>query len=156
MKQSELRIVLCNFRELVQSALPNWQNTKYFMHVYNDWESTSIMNTQNYSFQIRKKLFLQEHIRRQSKEGLQSLRVQEAKILVPVIFSTPFPTTRYQIKADCGEWCCYFCKFSPPFCGNRDKYCNFSVLHKEFTAFAYRIRAPPSEVWSRLPIIKFQ
>lgn len=78
---------------------------------------------------------------------LLSPRAQAMQMLLaPFLLSTPFPTTRYQNKADCGEWCCYFCNNSPLICHNGVKYGFFSVLHKAFTAFAYRIRSPPSEV----------
>ena len=61
-------------------------------------------------------------------------------------FSTPFCENRYQNIAVLAERCCYFRKFSASFYRNGVKYSIFSVLHKSFTAFAYRIRAPPSEV----------
>jgi len=64
----------------------------------------------------------------------------------PIIFPTPFCENRYQIIAALAERCCYFCKVSPFFGDNRVIFTKFSVLHKTFTAFAYRIRAPPSEV----------
>ena len=66
--------------------------------------------------------------------------------LVPHINSTPFCENRYQIIATLTERCCYFCKVSPLFGDNRVIFTKFSVLYKTFTAFAYRIRAPPSEV----------
>ena len=79
-----------------------------------------------------------------SKPPPNPKRVREANVLlVPLFFSTLFPITRYQIEADYGEWCCYFCEISPPFCENEEKYSNFSFLHRSFTAFAYRIRSPP-------------
>ena len=65
---------------------------------------------------------------------------------VPQNNSTPFCENRYQIIVDLAERCRYFCGFSPEFGDKRNKLTNFSVLHKPFTAFAYRIRAPPSEV----------
>ena len=64
----------------------------------------------------------------------------------PVFLSTPFCENRYQYLADLAERCCYFCKVSPLFCDNRVVFAKISVLYKTFTAFAYRIRAPPSEV----------
>ena len=68
------------------------------------------------------------------------------ELSAPLNFSTPFPITRYQRKADSGEWCCYFCNISSQYESSREIIAIFSVLHKSFTAFAYRIRAPPSEV----------
>ena len=62
------------------------------------------------------------------------------------INSTPFFENRYQKIAVLAERCCYFCEFSPQVYQNRADYFVFSVLHKAFTAFAYKIRAPPSEV----------
>ena len=74
--------------------------------------------------------------------GAQIEKVQSA----PLIFPTPFCENRYQNIAALAERCCYFCGISSPFHHNRVKYRIFSVLHKAFTAFVYRIRAPPSEV----------
>ena len=67
---------------------------------------------------------------------------------VPQNCSTPFYENRYQIMVILTERCHYFCCFSPAFGNIRNELTNFSVLHKAFTAFAYRIRAPPSEVWA--------
>lgn len=64
----------------------------------------------------------------------------------PYILPTPFCYNRYQIFAVLAERCCFFCVFLPLFCGFRFKTVKFSGLHKAFTVFAYRIRAPPSEV----------
>ena len=64
----------------------------------------------------------------------------------PPKFSTPFPKDRYQIIAVFGERCHYFCKKSSVFCKIQDNYIFFYVYHKTFTVFAYKIRAPPSEV----------
>lgn len=66
--------------------------------------------------------------------------------LVPHINSTPFCENRYQIIATLTERCRYFCDLSPVFGENRAILSKFYVLHNPFTAFAYRIRAPPSEV----------
>ena len=64
----------------------------------------------------------------------------------PYFLPTPFCENRYRIIAVLAERCCYFCKVSPLFGDNRVVFTKFSVLHKGFTAFAYNIRAPPSEV----------
>ena len=64
----------------------------------------------------------------------------------PRFFPTPFCENRYQIIVFLAERCCYFCKVPPLFCDNRGVFAKISVLYKTFTAFAYRIRAPPSEV----------
>ena len=64
----------------------------------------------------------------------------------PQNFSTAFPKNRYQKIATFWERCRSFCKKTPVFHKNREEKRFFSVLHKGFTAFAYRIRAPPSEV----------
>ena len=69
-----------------------------------------------------------------------------SELLAPFIFPTPFCENRYQKLAALAERCCFFCKFSASFLRNGVKYSIFSVLHKGFTAFAYRIRAPPSEI----------
>lgn len=67
-------------------------------------------------------------------------------LLAPLNFTTPFCENRYQKIADLAEQRCLFCAISPPFRGFRRKIVKFYVLHNAFTAFAYRIRAPPSEV----------
>jgi hypothetical protein len=64
----------------------------------------------------------------------------------PFLFTTPFHQSRYQKIVPLEEWCCFFCEIFPSFFHNGANYYIFSVLHKRFTAFAYRIRAPPSEV----------
>ena len=64
----------------------------------------------------------------------------------PYFLSTPFPKNRYQIIASFWERCRYFCKKSAVFYIKTGKRTDFSVLHNAFTAFAYNIRAPPSEV----------
>lgn len=74
-------------------------------------------------------------------------RAQAVVILpAPLNFPTPFPMFRYQKIGGYREWCCFFCERFSRFCvriGNTKK---FSVLYKPFTAFLYRIRAPPSEI----------
>ena len=67
-------------------------------------------------------------------------------LLAPLNFTTLFCENRYQKNAILAERCWFFCEFSPSFWGFRRNNVNFSVLHKAFTAFAYRIRAPPSGV----------
>ena len=62
------------------------------------------------------------------------------------IFSTPFCENRYQIMAVLTEQRRYSSKYFSFFSKNGEILVDFSVLHKGFTAFAYRIRAPPSEV----------
>ena len=74
--------------------------------------------------------------------GAQIGMVQSA----PQIFPTVFPKSRYQKIATFWEHCRSFCKKTPAFYKNREKKMFFSVWDKGFTAFAYRIRAPPSEV----------
>ena len=61
-------------------------------------------------------------------------------------FSTPFCENCYQNLAVLAERCCFYCENPLLFCGIRVKIGKISVLHKVFTAFAYSIRAPPSEV----------
>jgi len=87
--------------------------------------------------------------------GLQKLNISRSLIkwvqigdfhFAPIIFSTPFPKNRYQKIATFWERCRSFCKKTPAFYKNSEEKSFFSVLHKGFTAFAYRIRAPPSEV----------
>jgi len=53
---------------------------------------------------------------------------------------------RYRKEAGYLEWCCYFWPRMRLFFVLREKKASFSDLHKDFTAFAYRIRAPPSEI----------
>ena len=65
---------------------------------------------------------------------------------VPQKFSTLFPKNCYQFIATFWEQCHLFCEKITDFFINQYNYVFFSVLHKAFTAFAYRIRAPPSEV----------
>lgn len=85
---------------------------------------------------------------RYPKKGLLILNRAQAffGLLAPLNFTTPFYENRYQKIADLAERCWFFCEISPPFCVLRGKNTTFSVLHKHFTAFAYRICAPPSEV----------
>ena len=64
----------------------------------------------------------------------------------PYIFSTPFLSVRYQKMTSIEEWCCFFCKVTPHFPRKQRKIIIFYLLHNTFTAFAYNIRAPPSEV----------
>ncbi|MBQ6719238.1 MAG: hypothetical protein IJN20_02675 [Oscillospiraceae bacterium] len=68
------------------------------------------------------------------------------KSAAPCIFSTSFCENRYQNLAALTERCCFFCKVFPQFPHKQGEIKNFSVLHNFFTAFAYSIRAPPSEV----------
>ena len=63
----------------------------------------------------------------------------------PQNIPTPFCENRYRILVALAERCCYFCDFIPSASENRVIFCIFSVLYKAFTAFAYSIRAPPSE-----------
>ena len=65
---------------------------------------------------------------------------------VLLFFSTVFPKNRYQKIAVFWELCRTFCKKTAMFYKFRVNKSYFSVLHKTFTAFSYRIRAPPSEV----------
>ena len=65
---------------------------------------------------------------------------------VPQNISTPFPKNRYQILAFFWERCHCFCQYSSLFFLKLEKIEFFYVLHNAFTAVAYRIRAPPSEV----------
>ena len=67
-------------------------------------------------------------------------------LLAPLNFTTPFCENRYQKLAALAERCCYFCDFIPLISENRAIFSIFSVLHRAVTAFAYSIRAPPSEV----------
>ena len=64
----------------------------------------------------------------------------------PPKISTLFPKNRYQFIATFWEQCHLFCGKITDFFINQCNSLFFSVLHKAFTAFAYRIRAPPSEV----------
>lgn len=81
------------------------------------------------------------------KQIQNRLEVQTGNIqFAPQIISTPFCENRYQKLADLAERCCLFCGISTSFCRLSRKINKFYVLHKTFTAFAYRLRAPPSEV----------
>ena len=64
----------------------------------------------------------------------------------PPNFSTPLLWLRYRILARSEERCRWFFLISLQKLKRSEKTRKISVLHKAFTAFAYRIRAPPSEV----------
>ena len=64
----------------------------------------------------------------------------------PKNIPTPFCENRYRILAALAERCYYFCDFFLLFSNNRAIFSVIAVLHKAFTAFAYSIRAPPSEI----------
>ena len=70
----------------------------------------------------------------------------------PLFYTTLFYQSRYQKIVPLEEWWCFFCEIFLPFFHNGANLYIFSVLHKRFTAFAYRIRDPPSEVWFRYQI----
>lgn len=79
--------------------------------------------------------------------GLINIEVQTGKRrFAPLFFSTLLPKIRYQMEADFREQCRYFRKKIPMFCKKLGNTFVFSVLHKVFTIFAYKIRAPPFEV----------
>ena len=65
---------------------------------------------------------------------------------VPQKFSTLFPKNRYQFLATFWEQCHLFCVKIDDFFINQSNILFFSVFYKDFTAFAYMIRAPPSEI----------
>ena len=89
----------------------------------------------------------QEEATYKDKQIQNRLEVQTGnKQFAPQIILTPFFENRYHKIADLAERCCLFCGISTSFCGLNRKINKFTVLHKTFTAFAYRIRAPPSEV----------
>ena len=89
---------------------------------------------------------IQEYRHQVNKDALTGKKVQDAQALAPLFFATLFPIIRYQIQPDAGESCWFFCEFTPLFRGFRINNEKISILHKAFTAFAYMIRAPPSEV----------
>ena len=64
----------------------------------------------------------------------------------PKIFSTPLLWVRYRILARSEESrrCFFYNSLGNPKITEKTR--KISVLHKAFTAFAYSIRAPPSEV----------
>lgn len=64
----------------------------------------------------------------------------------PSIFSTPLLWVRYRILAGSEERCRWFFYNSLPKQKIIEKSRKISILYKAFTAFAYSIRAPPSEV----------
>ena len=89
---------------------------------------------------------IQEHRHQLNKDAPTGKKVQDAQALAPLFFTTLFPIIRYQIKPDAGESCWFFCELSLLFRGFRINNEKFSVLYKAFTALAYSIRAPPSEI----------
>ena len=64
----------------------------------------------------------------------------------PQNYSTPLLWLRYQNLARLEERCRWFFYNSLPKLKIIEKTRKISILHKAFTAFAYSIRAPPSEV----------
>ena len=75
------------------------------------------------------------------------LRAQVTMVLlVPLNNTTPFCENRYQKIAALAEWCLFFCKILPKCKGLTENYINSCVLYGKITAFAYTIRAPPSEI----------
>ena len=64
----------------------------------------------------------------------------------PIFFSTPLLWLRYQNLARLEERCRWLFYNSLQNPKRTEKSRKISVLHKAFTVFAYRIRAPPSEV----------
>lgn len=64
----------------------------------------------------------------------------------PHIFSTPFLSVPYQKIGSIEEWCRNFWSDFPECAIESAKYMIFSILHRISPAFAYRIRAPPSEI----------
>ena len=64
----------------------------------------------------------------------------------PLNFSTPFCENRYQKIAALAEWCFFFCTIFPKYKGLTREYIKSYVLYGKVTAFAYTIRAPPSEI----------
>ena len=69
-----------------------------------------------------------------------------AKAFASLNFSTPFCENRYQKIAALAEWCFFFCTIFPKYKGLTREYIKSYVLYGKVTAFAYTIRAPPSEI----------
>ena len=93
--------------------------------------------------------------KQRNRQTLFKQRVQDANAcLVPFLFSTPFCENRYQIMAALAEWCCIFYEFSTRFRGFTRKVLNSRFLYRKFTAFAYTIRAPSSEIWHHNQVSK--
>ena len=67
-------------------------------------------------------------------------------ISAPLFLSTPFCENRYQKIAALAEWCFFFCDIFPKCKGFTREYIKSCVLYGKVTAFAYTIRAPPSEI----------
>ena len=63
----------------------------------------------------------------------------------PLLFSTSLLWLRYQILAKLEERCLFFFHNSLRNPEKSGKNKEFSVLHNAYTAFAYRIRAPPHQ-----------
>lgn len=80
------------------------------------------------------------------------IAITEARVQVayepsaPLNFSTPFCENRYQKIAYLAEWCFFFCDIFPKYKDLIGVYINSCVLYGKVTAFAYTIRAPPSEI----------
>lgn len=82
-----------------------------------------------------------------SETDIFTKRVQAVIImLAPKIFSTPFQDFPYQKSGNIEKRCRFILGVSSRNIIRKAKPGNFSVLHKAFTAFAYSVRAPPSEI----------
>jgi len=82
----------------------------------------------------------------ESKPPPEKLVRAERFLLAPKFFPTPFLNIPYQKMGSIEEWCRSFWGNSPENTIEIGNFLYFSVLHKVFTAFAYRVRAPPSEI----------
>ena len=67
-------------------------------------------------------------------------------ISAPLFLSTPFCENRYHKIADLAEWCFFFCDIFLKYKDLTQVYLISFVFYEKVTAFAYTIRAPPSEI----------
>ena len=75
------------------------------------------------------------------------LRAQVTMVLlVPLNNTTPFCENRYQKIAALAEWCFFFCDIFLKYKDLTQVYLISFVFYEKVTAFAYTIRAPPSEI----------
>ena len=82
-----------------------------------------------------------------TKNKKQLIKVQVAyEPSAPLNFSTPFCENRYHKIADLAEWCFFFCDIFLKYKDLTQLYLISFVFYEKVTAFAYTIRAPPSEI----------
>ena len=97
----------------------------------NDYLVQSVPNVQIVCYKYRKSIF--------RLHG-------NTKAFVSQNLSTPFCENRYHKIADLAEWCFFFCDIFLKYKDLTQVYLISFVFYEKVTAFAYTIRAPPSEI----------